>query len=85
VHQSARESAAEGKGVVQSGVIRTEIAPDASCADLIRASIVFVKSFCEEGWIAGSSPAMTVLSTARPFTRHARPCAGHPRLAYFSR
>jgi hypothetical protein len=56
------------EGIVQTGMIRTELAPDASCADLIRASIVFVKSFCEEGWIAGSSPAMTGASTCR----HAR-------------
>jgi hypothetical protein len=77
VNQSARESAAERKGVVQSGTIRTELASDASCADLIRASIVLVKSFCEEGWIAGSSPAMTI---ATPFTCHARACRGHPCL-----
>jgi hypothetical protein len=67
---------------VQTGMTRTELAPDASCADLIRASIAFVKSFCEEGWIAGSRPAMTVSSTARLCTRHARPCAGHPRLTF---
>jgi len=30
-----------------------------SCAGLIRASIFFAKSFCKDGWIAGSSPAMT--------------------------
>jgi hypothetical protein len=30
-----------------------------SCAGLTRASIFFAKSFHEEGWIAGSSPAMT--------------------------
>jgi hypothetical protein len=34
---------------VQTGMPRTELAPDASCADLIRASIAFVKSFCEAG------------------------------------
>jgi hypothetical protein len=62
---------------VQSGVIGTELAPDVSCADVIRASIEFVKSFCNEGWIAGSSPAMTVAS---PFTCHARACRGHPCL-----
>jgi hypothetical protein len=47
MHQSARESGAERKGIVQSGVIRKALALDASCADLIRASIVFVKSACE--------------------------------------
>jgi hypothetical protein len=57
---------------VQTGMIRTELAPDASCADLIRASIVFVKSFCEEGWIAGSSPAMTGASTFSSCPRLAR-------------
>jgi hypothetical protein len=30
-----------------------------SCAGLTRASIALQKCFCEEGWIAGSSPAMT--------------------------
>jgi hypothetical protein len=30
-----------------------------SCAGLTRASILFVKTFCEVRWIAGSSPAMT--------------------------
>src|SRR5262249_9366221 len=32
---------------------------NSSCAGLTRASILFAKSFYEEGWIAGSSPAMT--------------------------
>jgi len=36
-----------------------------SCAGLIRASIFFAKSFCKDGWIAGSSPAMTTLMRVR--------------------
>src|SRR5262249_47485972 len=62
-----------GKGICR--VLDTRKFPPSSCADLIRASIPFVKGFYEAGWIAGSSPAMT-----RSFARHARPCAGHPRL-----
>jgi hypothetical protein len=30
-----------------------------SCPDLIRASIKIMKAFSEDGWMAGSSPAMT--------------------------
>src|SRR6516225_9984324 len=32
-----------------------------SCAGLTRASICFARSLYEEGWIAGSSPAMTAV------------------------
>src|SRR5262249_43341519 len=32
---------------------------DSSCPGLTRASIFFAKAFCEDGWIAGSCPAMT--------------------------
>src|SRR5262249_22158905 len=39
-----------------------------SCAGLTRASIRFVRSLYEGGWIAGSSPAMTTL-TSRPCAR----------------
>src|SRR5262249_58502288 len=54
------------KGIVQDGVIRTELTHDASCAGLTRASILFAKSFYEDGWIAGSSPAMTAVLRFAP-------------------
>src|SRR6266436_1433748 len=39
--------------------------PNSSCAGLTRASIFFAKSFYEDGWIAGSSPAMTEWTDTR--------------------
>jgi hypothetical protein len=65
------------KVIVQDGAIRTELTRDASCAGRSaaktrvnaltpRASIFFAKSFYEEGWIAGSSPAMTAVSVPAP-------------------
>jgi hypothetical protein len=64
---------------VQNGAIRTELTRAASCAGrsasktrvnalMTRASIFFARGFYEEGWIAGSSPAMTARMSS-PRTR----------------
>jgi hypothetical protein len=45
-----------------------------SCAGLTRASIFFAKTFYEERWIAGSSPAMTEwMDTQLPGRGHRAP------------
>src|SRR5262245_47091392 len=56
--ESVEKQENTGIGPVQGGVMMAE-AFNSSCAGLTRASIFFAKSFYEEGWIAGSSPAMT--------------------------
>ena|SRR6516162_7414201 len=43
-----------------------EVVASPSCAGLTRASIFFAKCFYEEGWIAGSSPAMRAVSVRAP-------------------
>jgi hypothetical protein len=54
----------ENTGIGPASACRGEIAFTrrewySSCAGLTRASIFFAKCFYEDGWIAGSSPAMT--------------------------
>src|SRR6516225_3979801 len=52
-------------------VNRHEIA-DPSCPGLTRASIFFARQSYEEGWIAGSSPAMTFLDSGVAQSSHVR-------------
>src|SRR5262245_13200979 len=56
-----RKNAPRERTVLCEMWYRADLVVRWSCAGLTRASIFFARSLYEEGWIAGSSPAMTAV------------------------
>src|SRR5450631_2865640 len=65
------------RGFAMADVVDSRHALPRSLPDLTRQSIFFVRFFCEEGWMPGSSPGMTIsfnLSRAKYPARRGASC-----------
>src|SRR5262245_62059068 len=82
-----QENTGIGPASAPNRAMSTEVVTSSSCAGLTRASIFFARSLYEEGWIAGSSPAMTArgVVTAKAGTHDLRRWLWIPALAALGR